>query len=303
MKLRNLFFLLLFVKMSFFAKDNIIYVHSGCMGNMFGNRGDNQYKRKHFHDLKIALQKLGYQIKQVSSFDNLSNVAAIVSLDVPLNQLRNLQKYPMEKRILFLWEPPTVKAYNYEKKYHKYFSKVYTLLDEFVDNKKYFKFYDPQSSFDYVKDSVAFEDKKLCVMLTRKMNRNHYLSLTSERYKIINFFNTLKSDEFDLYGKGWSKKDCSNYKGFAPSRPQCCKHYKFVFCYENARDLKGYITSHKIIFPMIARSVPIRWSEANVEGHIPKNCFISREDFENYEDLYQYIKNMLQVKVLIIFES
>jgi len=43
---------------------------------------------------------------------------------------------------------------------------------------------------------------------------------------------------------------------------------------------------------MIAKSVPIRWSTTNVLGHIPKNCFISYQDFNSYKKLYKYLKNI-----------
>ncbi|MFC1842084.1 glycosyltransferase family 10 domain-containing protein [Candidatus Dependentiae bacterium] len=289
-KIRMFLFLVVFFALSLPGKDNIVYITPGCFGNIFGYYSDNQYK--HLHNLRDCCKRLGYQVRQVSSLRNLKNVAAIVCFGIPKKQLGFLSKYPIEKRILFLWEPPITKPDNYDKRYHKHFSKVYTLLDGLVDNKKYFKFYEPQPCLDIIDDEILFGEKKLCVLLTCKKAYSHPLSLSAERWKIIDFFSKLGSDDFDLYGREWSKKDCIYYKGVSRSRPECFKNYKFVFCYENAKNLHGYITSHKILFPMIAKSVPIRWSEENVAGYIPKNCFISRCDFESYGDLYSFIKNM-----------
>ena len=36
----------------------------------------------------------------------------------------------------------------------------------------------------------------------------------------------------------------------------------------------------------------------NIEKYVPKNCFISMEDFKNWEDLYFYIKNIPQLEYL-----
>jgi len=272
------------------SKNNIVYIQPGSFGHIFQKHCDNQYK--FLRDLKKALKNLGYILKTAPKLNNLKNAASIICFDVPKDQISFLEQYPIEKRIVFLWEPPTTKKYNYKQKYHKYFSKVYTLLDELIDNKKYFKFYCAHSDFNIINETIPFTEKKLITLLTKKKNRIHPLSLTPERKKIIKFFNKIKSDDFHLYGPGWSKKDSKYYKGIAKSRPQCFKKYKFVFCYENAKNLPGYITAHKILFPMIAKSVPIRWSTTNVLGHIPKNCFISYQDFNSYKKLYKYLKNI-----------
>jgi hypothetical protein len=67
--------------------------------------------------------------------------------------------------------------------------------------------------------------------------------------------------------------------------------YKFSICYENARDIPGYITE-KIFDCFFASCVPIYWGANNIEDYIPKDCFIDKKLFDTYESLYEYIKNM-----------
>lgn len=67
--------------------------------------------------------------------------------------------------------------------------------------------------------------------------------------------------------------------------------YKFAICYENARDITGYITE-KIFDCFFAGCVPIYWGADNITDHIPKECFIDKREFDSYEKLYDFLRNM-----------
>ncbi|KAB7887432.1 hypothetical protein GBG19_10625 [Poseidonibacter ostreae] len=62
-------------------------------------------------------------------------------------------------------------------------------------------------------------------------------------------------------------------------------------CYENARDIPGYITE-KIFDSFFAGCVPVYLGADNITEHIPKECFIDKREFDTYEKLYKYLKNM-----------
>jgi len=83
----------------------------------------------------------------------------------------------------------------------------------------------------------------------------------------------------------------SSYRGKLTSKKETLERYQFAICYENARDIPGYITE-KIFDCFFAGCVPIYWGANNITKHIPKECFIDKREFNTYEDLYQYIKNM-----------
>jgi hypothetical protein len=78
---------------------------------------------------------------------------------------------------------------------------------------------------------------------------------------------------------------------FTGTKIDALKHYKFCFCYENTKNVPGYITE-KILECMQAGCVPIYWGAPNIESHIPKGCYILKTDFPTYEALYDFLKNM-----------
>ncbi|MBA7551029.1 hypothetical protein ES705_43562 [subsurface metagenome] len=92
---------------------------------------------------------------------------------------------------------------------------------------------------------------------------SHPLELYSERVKAIRWFEENHPEDFDLYGIGWDKYcfkgmlsrlnrfntlrklfklKYPSYKGPIKSKREIYKKYKFAICYENARDISGYMT-------------------------------------------------------------
>jgi hypothetical protein len=133
-----------------------------------------------------------------------------------------------------------------------------------------------------------FEKKKFCTMIARKLKSGHPNELYSERVKAIVFF---EGKEFDLYGTGWSRKKYKNYRGAVDDKMAVLKEYKFSICYENTRDLKGYI-SEKIFDCFAAGVVPVYWGASNVTDYIPAECFIDRRKFKDNGELYAFLKAM-----------
>jgi len=130
--------------------------------------------------------------------------------------------------------------------------------------------------------------------------------------KTIRWFEENHPEDFDLYGIGWDKyyfkgmlsrlnrfdalrkilkPRYPSYKGRIESKKEVYKKYKFAICYENARDIPGYITE-KIFDCFFAGCVPIYWGAPNITDHIPADTFIEKRNFKTYEELYNYLKNM-----------
>jgi len=82
-----------------------------------------------------------------------------------------------------------------------------------------------------------------------------------------------------------------SYRGSVENKKKTLEKYKFSICYENAKDIPGYITE-KIFNCFFAGCVPVYWGANNIMDHIPADCFIDMRNFSNYEDMYQYMKNM-----------
>lgn len=244
------------------------------------------------YKLKLALEKIDYEIKQVGSVKQIENPELIIVFDtiqLSDSDKQYLSNFSKEKLILFLIEPPSVLQSNYDKKIHEQFGKVFTFCDDLIDNKKYFKYYYPVLN-PMINDSVDFDNKKLCTMIIANKSSCYSNELYSERLKIINFFEQIKNNDFDFFGFGWDSSKFNNYKGIVRSKVDCLKNYKFCICYENLR-INGYITE-KIFDVFQSGCVPIYLGAPNIEKYIPKECFIDRNKFNSDQELYDFIKNI-----------
>ncbi len=200
-------------------------------------------------------------------------------------------RLPKDNLILFMWEPPTVQPEVHDPKVQAQFGKIFTWDDDLVDNKRFFKFHYP-NLLPRLPSIPSFDEKKFCTLIASRLSSRHPKELYSEREKAIRYFED-KPGEFDLYGRFWEKRNYLNYKGTIGDKLAVLKNYKFSICYENTRDVKGYITE-KILDCFAAGSVPVYWGASNVTDYIPEGCFVDRRKFENYDELYAFMKNLTQ---------
>lgn len=216
----------------------------------------------------------------------------------------------IKKNILFLGEPPNVNPFNYMKIVHILFSKVSAWNDSIIDNKKYFKHYQPIATERIRIEKVLFKDKKLLTM----MNINwlpffpfQLLSLSAkelytERIKAIDFFDKFYPKDFYLYGKGWNKPQrfsikqrifgCKKYRTYQGEFAQKDKYkilskFKFCLCFENC-EIAGNI-SEKIFDCFKSNCVPIYWGATNIADFIPQKCFIDFRKFKDYQKLAEFL--------------
>jgi alpha(1,3/1,4) fucosyltransferase len=203
-----------------------------------------------------------------------------------------LDQFPKKKLLIYLWEPPVVFKDIYKKSFLDRFKRVYTWDDDLVDNKKFFKFYYPVLR-PMQKDLPSFTERKLAAQISTNRKSKHSKELYSARESVIQFFEDKPDGVFDFYGQAWDKKGYKNYRGAIPDKDAALKNYRFNICYENMRDVKGYITE-KIFDAFAVGTVPIYWGASNIADYIPKNCFIDRRDFKSLDELYDYIRQMDQ---------
>lgn len=223
----------------------------------------------------------------------------------------NVYKY------LIITEPAPLLPLTWDLNLHnKYFKKIFTWNDNIVDDKKYFKFYYPNSKINITKLNFDLNKKnKLCVIIARNKYNNHKLALYTERIKAIRWFERNHPEDFDLYGVGWDKRyistkfvsrlnkynfitknnffktKFSSYKGSIASKIDILRFYKFSICYENVRNQTGYITE-KIFDCFLAGTVPVYLGAQNINDYIPEETFINKENFNTYEELYSYLNGM-----------
>lgn len=245
---------------------------------------------------------------------SMEETDAFVFLDMPDFDNKYI-KYARQNNIpmyLVLNECEIVRKSNYDKKNHQYFSKIFTHNDSLVDNKKYFKSNLTQTiTSDFSKKP---EREKLCVLIAGNKMVKHPLELYSKRIEAIRWFEQNHPDDFDLYGIGWDEytfkgprivkalnrirplkklfgPNYPSYRGRIERKRDVLEKYKFSICYENARDIPGYITE-KVFDCFKAGCVPVYWGPDNVTDHIPGECFIDKRKFGTYEALYDFMINM-----------
>lgn len=228
---------------------------------------------------------------------------------------KKLIESKFDNLILFIYECEIVMPDNWDKENYKYFKKIYTWNDDLVDNKKIFKYYFPIKVPVNI-DFNAFKKEKLCTIIASNKFNLHPLELYSNRLEAIRWFEENHPEDLDLYGYGWDEKAGETlaniwgtpeqkirsdarpdekpytlYKGSVTSKNETLKKYKFSICYENAKDIPGYITE-KIFDSFFAGCIPIYWGAPNITDYVPSETFINKKDFDTYSELYDYIKYM-----------
>ena len=228
-------------------------------------------------------------------------------------------------KILLIFESEVIRPDNWTPANHQDFDVVFTWNDRLVDGQKYLKFNFPQTVPEDVVKVCRSPRESLCVMIAGNKFQSHPLELYSARRAAIEWFESFHPDDFDLYGFGWDQKTFRgsklfrsfnriqtirrlfaeprrSYRGQVPAKQQTLSHYKFAICYENARDIPGYITE-KIFDCLCAGAVPIYWGAPNIADHIPQDCYICRENFSDYPELYEYIERMSEEARMQYVES
>lgn len=249
--------------------------------------------------LKIALQDLGFIVKNSNDAGNLGDFSVLISADLDQTRIQQLARYPREKCFLIATEPPLVMPEFYSPITKSRFGKTFVLLDRFVDNENYFKIYHliTQKNPISKEQEIPFSSKKFCCMVQgNKFFRHFPGELYTERKNLAKFFTQLSSptEEFDVYGVNW--QGLKSWKGMANTNKSLLAHYKFAICYENTGDELGFITE-RIFNSLYARNVPVYLGAPDILDYVPKECFIDARDFGGIgsgaqEKLWNYMASM-----------
>lgn len=301
------------------------------------NNNNYMFKNPHVHlgdDLLMPLRELydyarakGLEFMTLDMIADFKSMDAFVFFDFP-NMNNPLVQRAFESaspRYLLIWESEVIRPDNWDIKNHKYFKKIYTWKDTIIDNKKYFKINFAQLFPTKINKDLS-NKIKLCSLMASRKRAKHPLEIYTKRLEAIRWFEKNHPEDFDLYGIGWdgykliSRKWSRKLKDNVPLLAKCIplrfpsfrgrvdfkrpilEQYRFSICYENARDIPGYITE-KIFDCFFAGCVPVYWGANNVTDHIPKECFIDKRDFKSYEELYHYMKNMSDRAYLSYLDS
>ena len=244
--------------------------------------------------LDKELQNKGHFLQPINlSEKKLCSTAKVICYDAPCwihEWQKKLSFFPKKNLLLIAYEPPSVRSWLYTQETISCFGKVLTWNDDLVDNKKFFKFFYP-ALLPMLPNTTSFSKKKLLTQITTNRSSQHPHELYTERMKAIEYFEKKHSKDFVFYGRGWNEKLYKTYGGEIENKYEVLKQFRFSLCYENIKKQPGYITE-KIFDCFAAGCVPIYLGAPNITQYIPKNCFISRSEFKNYDELHSYLKSM-----------
>lgn len=268
-----------------------------------------------FVELKSLFLRNGVELNTVD-INRSMNAKFEVHLDVQKRVDHNVPSY------LILGESPQVFPINGNGKYLEKYRRIFTWRDDLVDGKKFIKIQLP-NQFSSIQSAGQKSEKKLCCLIgsNKTLPKKILVDLYSERVRTIRWFESFAPQDFDLFGNDWNfpaampginnrilhkiKKCLSkegsvyfpSYKGVVASKVETMKNYRFSICYENIRDLPGYITE-KIWDCFFAGCVPIYWGASNVTDYIPEDCFIDRRKFVHHADLYEFMVSMTDAEYI-----
>lgn len=222
-----------------------------------------------------------------------------------------------QKSFLLIFESEVIRKDNWNLDRHEQFEKIFTWNDLYIARAKYIKI-----NFSHeLKDFSLYQDKKrlgMCTMISGNKFYKHSKELYSARKNVISWYEENTSNSFEFYGMGWNEyyfkgplkqlnrfkllKDLfkpntsSLYRGVVTNKLDTLSNYKFCICYENAKDITGYITE-KIFDCFFAGTIPIYWGAPNIKDHVPYNCFIDRREFDNFSELVSFIEKMTENEI------
>lgn len=227
---------------------------------------------------------------------------------------------PITKNVigyLLMLETAQVRPGNGVQAYLDCYRKIFTWDDELVDGDRFVKINFPNPIHIHPVDGFI-NRSCFCTLIAgnKALSVSDERNLYPERVKAIRWFENNAAQDFDLYGVGWDKPEVQggivgklqsrfwnvagrivklrpfpSYRGKVLNKSDVLTRARFAICYENVRDLPGYITE-KIFDCFFSGCIPVYWGASNVTDHIPADCFIDRRKFSDTEAVYAFLKTI-----------
>ena len=210
---------------------------------------------------------------------------------------------PSACRILYTYEPLTVFPAHFLRRFWESFDYVMTwcktLLEQggpFVQFPSLYYDFPFGSAHGVASDPICPPDWQEKRKTVCQVAGNKYSLIRSELYsrrrKIARWFGSHGLLSLDTYGV--PAMPVPGYCGRAADKLETMSQYRFSLCLENdAHPLwsRGYVTE-KIFDCFYAFTVPIYLGAADIEDHIPKECFVDLRDFQSLNDLDRFLADM-----------
>lgn len=200
-----------------------------------------------------------------------------------------------ERIAVILYEPPVVEDFAYDQRNHKAFSTIFTWNKDLIElGGKYKPVVFPEPNAPITRSFLGFDERKLLCNFSANKISSHPYELYSARKTTIRFVENASPTDFDHYGAGWSS-DYLSWRGKVDDKLATMARYRFNLCYENASNLRGYLTE-KIFDAFHAGCVPIYLGAPDIAELIPPSAFIDRRKFASDSDLLDFIRAMSEAE-------
>lgn len=268
------------------------------MGNRIFDIRDKNANRDNIMMPAFELRELflnsGHEFNTIDYYCDLNEVDFFVFYYLDYYWLWKLIKKGWENKLVYFnGEPEVVEPRNSKEGIEfilSYFKYVMTWNEDFLDNVRVFKRTIPYY-FQVNFPEHIWEGRKLLVNISGNKSSAHPKELYSKRRMVIDYFEENNSEDFVLYGQGWSSEGLKTYKGCVDNKTSVYHQFKFALALENMKDVRGYITE-KILDCFVSGVVPIYQGADDINQYIPDNCYIKFNDFRNMDDMYAFLKNM-----------
>lgn len=255
---------------------------------------DNRYTP--YSDMKAEFDRRGDRFHTIDMYESLEEIDWFLFFEQNSIWLERIIRAGKASRMVYCnAEPPAVYPWNSPegfKKLGKYFPYIMTWNDEWVDQRTVFKRTIPYYFEDH-REPVPWESRKLLTSISGNKKSTDRNELYSERERVISYFEKNEKEQFDFYGTGWNRERHPAYGGTVVSKAEVMKKYKFAICFENSRNLPGYITE-KILDCFTSGIVPVYAGAPNVKHYIPEEAFINYFRFESLDELDRFLNNITE---------
>ena len=273
-----------------------------------------------FRLVREGLAGQGFLLHTTDVYERMADLPdLVVSLNAPPTSVDAVlpRAWGAVPKWAILAEPEVILQSNWEPELQRQFSRVFTWRDSLIDNDRFFRLNVP-SPVSTADAELSCPDS-FCTLIAANKLSTHPLELYSKRREAIRWFERHHPDEFDLYGVGWDllvvggpralralnvrmpssvrrllAPRFPSYRGPIELKRDVLRQYRFAICYENCREVEGYITE-KIFDCLLAGTIPVYWGAPNIAERVPADCFIDYRNFASYEELYRHLVSLSDV--------
>lgn len=290
---------------------NSHFVKNGIFSTDLPLNRDNQLEP--FRLLKRAFAQRGYDLA-TQDLHPVDQSDLVLYIDRPKALPKASDRH---KSFLLMIESQLIRPDNWSRRMHRRFAGVFTWSGELLREKAtaatpYIQIQVPQPPTP-PRPHVPFAQRKLCCLVSGGKLSLHPLELYSARIKWVRWFERYRPEDFEFYGAGWKKlwmtgplyirainklpfwrgfiKPFPSYRGPAHDKIATIANFKFAICFENARDIEGYITE-KIFDCFFAGTIPIYRGAPEITQKVPADCFIDLRNFSGQDEVVKFISAM-----------